>query len=169
MLLVKKSNASAARVCLPGQAWVDANSWGLAGPDTLPESQGNSWEQGLRTWGCFGVKWMLGAPSNAVWSQTILSYLFCFVFFLKSLSDGLCQSRGEEGEAKLGWGGLCWLPWFLIWGPASGAVAKSKGTRPGLTVWAPNWPIQASLPWILGKTHAHTLDQELVSVSQGTV
>ena len=28
--------------CLPGQARVDGNTWSLAGPDTLPESQGGS-------------------------------------------------------------------------------------------------------------------------------
>lgn len=55
--------------------------------------------------GCFGVKWMLGAPSNAVWSQTIHSYLiFFFFFFPLSRSQIVCASHrvGERRGSKAG-------------------------------------------------------------------
>ena len=78
--------------CLPGQARVDGNSWNLAGSDTVPESKGPEPR------GYLGVKWMLGALSYVVLSQTVLFWDFFFpkFLFVKSLSDHLpvLQDRG---------------------------------------------------------------------------
>lgn len=105
VLWVKKSNASAAHVYLPGQAWVNASSWGLAGPDTLPESQGSSWDQGLRTWGLFWGEMNAGGPKQCSlkpnYSQ--LSDIF-FFFFPLSRSQIVCASHrvGERRGSKAG-------------------------------------------------------------------
>lgn len=110
----------------------------------------------------FGGEMDAGDPELSSLNETImLCDCFFQVSFLESHSQTgyLFPESGGGGEQSWGLIGLCHLFWvFDPQGRLWQLWASPRETRLGL---APLWPAEASLLWLLGKTHAHTPEQEL--------